>query len=77
MTLPKPDDNPVGRLAEEWRERLRKGEQPDLAEYTDKYPEHADEIRDLFPAIAMMEELKPSTGDVSSVSGSGGTVVAS
>jgi serine/threonine-protein kinase len=73
MTLP-PDNDIVGRLAEEWRERLRRGEHPEVSEYTDKYPEHADEIRDLFPAIAMMEELKPSSGDVSSASGPGSPV---
>jgi WD40 repeat protein/serine/threonine protein kinase/predicted Zn-dependent protease len=72
MTQPSPDNDLVGRLAEEWRERLRKGEQPELDDYLNRYPEHADEIRDLFPAIAMMEELKPGSGEVSSASGKDG-----
>ncbi len=33
---------------------------PSLAEYTSSYPELADEIRDLFPALVMMERLKPA-----------------
>ena len=31
--------------------RYRRGERPALAEYTDRYPELADEIRELFPAL--------------------------
>jgi WD40 repeat protein/serine/threonine protein kinase/tetratricopeptide (TPR) repeat protein len=73
---PSNSDNLIGQLAEEWRERLRKGERPDLSEYTDRYPELADEIRDLFPAIGMMEELKPGTSDQSSASSGDGTAVA-
>jgi serine/threonine protein kinase/Flp pilus assembly protein TadD len=34
-----------------------------LTEYTDRYPQWAAEIRELFPALLMMEELKPATGD--------------
>jgi serine/threonine protein kinase/WD40 repeat protein/tetratricopeptide (TPR) repeat protein len=52
------DRNPIERLAEEFVERQRRGEHPDLAEYTSKYPDLADAIRDLFPALVMIEELK-------------------
>jgi eukaryotic-like serine/threonine-protein kinase len=52
------DRNPVEQLAEEFLQRQRRGEHPSLAEYTSKYPELADEIRDLFPALLMIEELK-------------------
>src|SRR6516165_6003997 len=68
MTRPNPDPIDLGQLAEEWRERFRKGEHPDVREYAEKYPELADEIRDLFEAIALMEELKPEAGDRSSSS---------
>jgi WD40 repeat protein len=54
--------NPVERLAEEFAERHRRGERPALTEYTAKYPQHAEEIRDLFPALVMMEQFKPATG---------------
>jgi tetratricopeptide (TPR) repeat protein/WD40 repeat protein/serine/threonine protein kinase len=57
------DRNPVERLAEEFAERHRRGERPSLTEYTDKYPQWADEIRELFPALVMMEQLKPGTAD--------------
>ncbi len=56
--------NPVELLAEEFLERYRRGERPALSEYTARYPEFAEEIRDLFPALVMMEDVRPGTGDV-------------
>ena len=47
------------RLADSFIARLRKGERPGLTEYVDRYPEHAEDIVDLFPALAEMECLKP------------------
>jgi hypothetical protein len=44
-------------LAEEFLDRYRKGERPPLKEYTDQHPELADEIREVFPALAMMENI--------------------
>src|SRR5262249_14376963 len=55
--------NPVEQLAEEFAERYRRGERPALSEYTDKYPQWADEIRDLFPALVMMDQFKPKPGE--------------
>ena len=40
----------LDRLAEEFAERYRRGERPGIREYTDRYPDLADEIRELFPA---------------------------
>jgi hypothetical protein len=45
--------DPFGRLAEEFALRVRRGERPPRAEYIDKHPELADEIRRAFPAIVM------------------------
>ena len=45
------DRNPFELLAEEFAARLRRGEHPSLTEYVERYPEHADDIRDLFPAL--------------------------
>jgi serine/threonine protein kinase/tetratricopeptide (TPR) repeat protein len=59
MNDPSPEPVPVEQLAEEFLERHRRGEKPSITEFTDKYPALADEIRDLFPALVMMEELKP------------------
>src|SRR4051794_10703945 len=58
------DRNPVDRLAEEFARRLRHGERPSLAEYVEQYPRHADEIRELFPALVAMEQLKPAAGEL-------------
>ena len=48
----------LDRLAEEFAERFRRGERPALKEYTDRYPELADEIRELFPALVMVEQAE-------------------
>ncbi len=44
-------------LAEEFLDRYRAGERPSLKEYIDRYPEHADEIREVFPALAILENI--------------------
>ncbi len=51
--------NPVDELAEQFLERLRRGERPSIESYAAAHPEWADEIRDLFPALEMLEEGKP------------------
>src|SRR5262245_48937055 len=56
--------NPVEQLAEEFADRQRRGERPSLTEYAEKYPEWADDIRDLFPALLVMEQLKPAADEV-------------
>ncbi len=53
-----PKRDPVELLAEEFIQRYRRGESPTLSEYTERHPDLADEIRDLFPVIAALEGLK-------------------
>ncbi len=48
----------LDRLAEELADRLRRGERPVLKEYTDRYPELAEEIRELFPALVEVEQAQ-------------------
>jgi eukaryotic-like serine/threonine-protein kinase len=57
------DRNPFERLAEEFAERLRRGERPAITDYIALYPEHADDIRELFPEIAVVEQCKPSVAE--------------
>jgi serine/threonine protein kinase/tetratricopeptide (TPR) repeat protein len=44
-------------LAEEFLDRYRRGERPALKEYIAQHPDLAAEIRELFPAMAMMENI--------------------
>jgi eukaryotic-like serine/threonine-protein kinase len=56
--------DPLAPLAEEFAERYRRGERPALTEYTEKYPELAERIRNLFPALVEMERLGSVGGRV-------------
>ena len=47
----------VMELAEEFLQRYRQGQRPSLKVYIDRYPELASEIREVFPAMAMMENI--------------------
>jgi serine/threonine protein kinase/WD40 repeat protein/tetratricopeptide (TPR) repeat protein len=58
------DREPIEQLAEAWRERWRRGEQFSADEYIARRPELADAIRELFPAIALTEQLKPPAADL-------------
>jgi serine/threonine protein kinase len=51
--------DPLGRLADEFLERHRRGERPALTEYAAAHPELAGRIRELFPALVMMEDVRP------------------
>ncbi|HZT83426.1 MAG TPA: protein kinase [Gemmataceae bacterium] len=55
--------HPVELLAEEFAQRYRHGERPTLREYAERYPEYAEDIRELFPALLAVERLKPGTAD--------------
>jgi serine/threonine protein kinase/WD40 repeat protein len=59
MTDPQTQRNPVEEMAEEFLERYRRGERPAITEYTRKHPELSDKIRELFPALVMLEEVGP------------------
>ena len=53
------DRDPVEQLAEEFLERYRRGERPALSEFIVRAPDHADDIRELFPALVVMEQAVP------------------
>jgi DNA-directed RNA polymerase specialized sigma24 family protein len=57
------DRDPLDRLAEEFVARYRRGERPALTEYVERLPDRAEEIRELFPTLVEMEQLKPESGE--------------
>jgi len=65
--------DPVEPLAEEFLRRRRRGERPTPAEYAARYPEHAARILELFPALELLEGLKPRPEDDAGLSEATGT----
>jgi eukaryotic-like serine/threonine-protein kinase len=66
--------NPVDELAEEYLRRRRRGEHPTASEYVARHPALAEEILELFPALELIEGLKPTPDDHAEMSGDGGEV---
>jgi serine/threonine-protein kinase len=56
---------PVELLADEFLARCKRGEKPTIKEYCDRHPDLAEEIRDVFEAVLMVEDLRPGSSDVS------------
>lgn len=67
----------LGQLAEEFTARLRKGEQPDIAEYAGAFPDLAERINELFPTLLFLEGMAGSAAEsapgVNDAGGSAGT----
>jgi hypothetical protein len=59
------DRDPVERLAEEFVARHRRGECPLPLEYAERFPQWADRIHALFPALLLMEHNRPGVSDQS------------
>lgn len=57
--------DPLELLAAEFVERQRSGQRPSISEYTAQHPELAEEIEELFPTIAAMEQLKAHKAEAS------------
>jgi serine/threonine protein kinase/tetratricopeptide (TPR) repeat protein len=55
-------DDLLDSLAESFLSRYRRGERPSLTEYTSRHPEIANQIQELFPALAELEELGSALG---------------
>ncbi|MCA9068345.1 MAG: serine/threonine protein kinase, partial [Planctomycetaceae bacterium] len=47
----------VLKLADEFIDRLQNGERPEIKEYVERYPQWAEEIREVFPTIELMEDV--------------------
>src|SRR3954469_15100021 len=66
------DRDPIERLADSFIARFRAGERPSIEEYASKYPELADEIRELLPALVELElNQSPGGSATGSLLGSG------
>jgi serine/threonine protein kinase/formylglycine-generating enzyme required for sulfatase activity/tetratricopeptide (TPR) repeat protein len=48
----------LDQLADEFAARYRRGERPSVQEYAARYPDLAEAIRELFPALVEMEQIK-------------------
>ena len=55
-------DEVIGELAEEYSQRLRNGEKPDVEEYARRHPDVADAVRQILPALEIMGAV-PSDAD--------------
>jgi serine/threonine protein kinase len=53
-----PERDPLDLLAEEFTLLCRRGQHPSVAQFAEQYPEWADQIRDLLPSVARMEQLR-------------------
>src|SRR5262249_2010875 len=51
------EGDPIDLVADEFAQRCRRGQDPSVAEYAERYPEWAVQIRDLLPPVARVEQL--------------------
>ena len=57
------DRNPVEALADDFLRRQRCGERPTLEDYCRLHPDLAEEIREVFPVLIRMEDLRSDGPD--------------
>src|SRR6516162_1178720 len=63
------DRDPIEKLADSVLARFRRGERPSVEDYAAQHPELADEIRELLPALVMLEQDKPAAGPATGTNG--------
>jgi WD40 repeat protein/serine/threonine protein kinase len=56
--------DPFGQIADEFVQAFRQGKRPSVEEFAQRYPAYADEIREMLPALVLIEKAK-SADDVS------------
>jgi WD40 repeat protein/serine/threonine protein kinase len=52
------DADPLGQIADEFVEAFRQGKRPSVEDFARRYPTHADQIREMLPALVLMEKAK-------------------
>ena len=57
-----PGAAPLGLIADEFVQAFRQGKRPSVEEFARRYPEHADEIHEILPALVIMERAKSADG---------------
>jgi WD40 repeat protein/serine/threonine protein kinase/tetratricopeptide (TPR) repeat protein len=57
MSTPSSAD-PIGEIADQFVEAFRQGKHPSVEDYAARYPEHANELREILPALVLMEKVK-------------------
>jgi serine/threonine protein kinase/WD40 repeat protein len=62
--------NPVERLADDFLSRYRRGERPSISEYALKHPDLAEDIREVFPTLALVEQAGRAEDDEASLGAS-------
>src|SRR5262249_24573699 len=50
--------DPFGQIADEFVEAFRQGKHPSVEDFARRYPEHAQAIREMLPALVLMEQAK-------------------
>src|SRR5262245_17779115 len=50
--------DPFGQIADEFVEAFRQGKRPSIEDFVLRYPDHAEDIREILPAMLMMEKAK-------------------
>jgi WD40 repeat protein/serine/threonine protein kinase len=64
--------DPFGLIADEFVAAFRQGKHPSVEEFAQRYPKHADDVRDMLPALVLMEQAKsPSDSRCREPSGTG------
>ncbi len=63
--------DPLDAVVEAILQRCRRGERPTLDEYTRRYPDLAERLREVFPALVMIEVFGSVGGPMSSTPGTG------
>jgi serine/threonine protein kinase/Flp pilus assembly protein TadD len=71
VSEPSSDASPLDALAEEFVARYRAGEHPALDEFVARRPDLEKDIRDLFPALVLMEGVRPERSETTGPFGLG------
>jgi hypothetical protein len=64
---PSSDGDPFGQIADEFVEAFRQGKRPSIEEFIRRYPDYEEQIREVLPALVLMERAKSEAGPRSNI----------